>query len=89
VFRNPEEYQGSQRAVEPVMMMMMINDLHLLQPRSSIYSNGVYYMGIKTFNHLPSFITLSDNKNQFKSILKNYLSTEILLVIEGFFNNEE
>jgi hypothetical protein len=47
------------------------NDLHLLQPRLSIYSNGVYYVGIKTFNHLPSFIKqLSDNKNQFKSILK-------------------
>jgi hypothetical protein len=29
--------------------------------------NGVYYIGIKIFNHLPSFIKdLSDNKNQFK-----------------------
>jgi hypothetical protein len=29
---------------------------HLLQPRLFIYSNGVYYMGIKTFNNLPSCI---------------------------------
>jgi hypothetical protein len=29
---------------------------HLLQPRLSNYSDGIYYMGIKTFNHLPSCI---------------------------------
>jgi hypothetical protein len=58
--------------------------LHFLQPRLSIYSNDVYYMGMKTFNHLHSFIKkLSDNKNQFKSILKSF--TAILLFTEGFF----
>jgi hypothetical protein len=31
-------------------------------------------MGIKAFNHLPSHIKrLSDDKNHFKNILKNYL----------------
>jgi hypothetical protein len=36
--------------------------------------NGVYYMGIKAFNHLPSYIKeLLDNKKEFKNILKNYL----------------
>jgi hypothetical protein len=33
-----------------------INNLHLSQPRLSIYRNGVYYMGIKAFKHLPSHI---------------------------------
>jgi hypothetical protein len=44
------------------------NDLHLLQPRLSIYSNGVYYVGIKTFNHLPFCI-------------KNYLIIRINLKV--------
>jgi hypothetical protein len=30
------------------------NNFHPSQPRLSIYRNGVYYMGIKAFNHLPS-----------------------------------
>jgi hypothetical protein len=42
----------------------------ILHPRLPIYSNGVYYMGIKTFNHLPSFIEQLFDNNQFKSILK-------------------
>jgi hypothetical protein len=32
------------------------NYFHLSQPRLSVYINSVYYMGIKTFNHLPSYI---------------------------------
>jgi hypothetical protein len=32
------------------------NNFHLSQPRLSIYMNGVYFMGIKAFNHLPSYI---------------------------------
>jgi hypothetical protein len=31
-----------------------INNFHLSQPRLTIYRNGVYYMGIKAFNHLPT-----------------------------------
>jgi hypothetical protein len=47
------------------------NNLYLSQPRLSTYKNGVYYMGIKAFNQLPSFIKdLSDNKNQFKNAFK-------------------
>jgi hypothetical protein len=30
------------------------NNFHPSQPSLSIYRNGVYYMSIKTFNHLPS-----------------------------------
>jgi hypothetical protein len=33
-----------------------------------------YYMGIKAFDHLPSYIKkLSEDKNQFKNTLKSYL----------------
>jgi hypothetical protein len=39
------------------------NNFHLSQPRLSTYTNDVYYMGIKAFNHLPSYIKeLSDDK---------------------------
>jgi hypothetical protein len=45
------------------------NNFHLSQPRLSIYRNGVYYMGIKAFNRLPSYIKeMSDDKIQFKNI---------------------
>jgi hypothetical protein len=50
------------------------NNFHSSQPRLSIYRNGVYYMGIKVFNHLSSYIKkLLEEKNQFKNTLKNYL----------------
>jgi hypothetical protein len=50
------------------------NNFHPSQPRLSIYRNCVYYMGIKAFNHLPSYIKkLYEDKNQFKNNLKNYL----------------
>jgi hypothetical protein len=50
------------------------NNFHLSQPRLSIYRNGVYYMGIKALNHLPSYIKkLSEDKNQFKNTLKSCL----------------
>jgi hypothetical protein len=32
------------------------NNFHPSQPRLSIYRNVVYYMGIKAFNHLPSYV---------------------------------
>jgi hypothetical protein len=45
------------------------NNFHLSQPRLSIYRIGVYYMGINTFNYLPSYIKeLSEDKIQFKNI---------------------
>jgi hypothetical protein len=51
-----------------------INNFHLSQPRLSKYRNGVHYMGIKAFNHLPSHVKrLSNEKNHFKITLKNYL----------------
>jgi hypothetical protein len=47
------------------------NNFHLSQPRLSIYRNGVYYMGIKAFNHLPSYIKelSDDNLNNFKKVI--------------------
>jgi hypothetical protein len=50
--------------------------------------NGVYYMGIKAFNHLPSYIKeLLDNKKEFKNILKNYLLLNSFYSLKDFFVN--
>jgi hypothetical protein len=63
------------------------NNFYLSQPRLSTYKNGVYYMGIKVFNQLPSFIKdLSDNKNQFKNTLKNYLLLNSFHSLNDFFS---
>jgi hypothetical protein len=62
------------------------NNFCLSQPRLLVYRNYVYYMGIKAFNHLPSYVKeLSDDKIQFKNILKHYLLTNSFLFFEGFF----
>jgi len=45
------------------------------QPLPSLIKlqKGVYYLGIKVFSHLPSYVkTVSDDCKQFKSILKNF-----------------
>jgi hypothetical protein len=63
-----------------------INNFLLSQPRLSIYRNGVCYMGIKAFNHLPSYIKiLSDDKNHFKITLKNYLLINSFYSLNDFF----
>jgi hypothetical protein len=61
----------------------------LLRPHGlQIYINGVYYMGIKAFNHLPSHIKeLLDNNKKFKNILKNYLLLNSFYSAKDFFVN--
>ena len=40
----------------------------------TVYQKGVYYQGIKIYNHLPKTIKdLSGDKNKFKLALKRYL----------------
>jgi hypothetical protein len=64
-----------------------IKNFHLSQPRLTIYRNGVHFMGIKAFNHLPSHIKrLSDDKNHFKNTEKLSFNTFFLL-FELFFNS--
>jgi hypothetical protein len=65
------------------------NNLHLPQPRLSTYQKGIYYIGIKTFNHLPSYMkNLLYNKKQFKTTLKNHLLVISFYSLEEFFNSK-
>jgi hypothetical protein len=61
------------------------NNFHLSQPRLLIYRNGVYYMCIKAFNDLTSYIKeLSDDKIQFKNIQKKYLLSNSFYSLKDF-----
>jgi len=38
------------------------------------YQNGVYYLGVKVFNKLPTYIRIeSDNPKKFKLVLQKFL----------------
>jgi hypothetical protein len=46
-------------------------DLYILAANLTVYRKGVYYQGIKIYNHLPKTIKdLSGDKNKFKLALK-------------------
>ena len=50
------------------------SDLYLPTAKSAIHQKGVYYSGIKIYNHLPTAIKdLSGYKNKFKLALKRNL----------------
>jgi len=52
-----------------------------------MYQKGVYYSGIKIYNHLPTAIKdLSDDKNKFKPALKKYLSHNSFYSLKENFN---
>jgi hypothetical protein len=49
-------------------------NLHQSSVNMTKYQKGVYYLGVKVFNMLPSYIkTEFDNPKKFKAILQNFL----------------
>jgi hypothetical protein len=63
------------------------SNLYLPSANLTIYQSGVYYAGIKTYNHLPSDIkNLSNDKNKFKLALKRYLLYNSFHGLEEYFN---
>jgi len=62
-------------------------DLYIPTANLTIYQKGVYYSGIKIYNHLPTAINdLSDDKNKFKLALKRYLLHNCFYSLEEYFN---
>jgi len=63
-------------------------DLYVPTANLTIYQKGVYYSGIKIYNHhLPTAIKdLSDDKNNFKLALKRYLLHNSFYSLEEYFN---
>ena len=47
------------------------NNIHVPPANLTVYQKGVYYSGVKIFNHLPTTIqNISDNKRKFLTALK-------------------
>ena len=60
------------------------SDLYVPSSNLAMYQKGVYYSGIKIYNHLPTAIKdLSGDKNKFKLALKRYL------LLNSFYSLEE
>ena len=63
------------------------NNLYLPQANLTIYQKEAYYLGIKTFNNLPSEIkNVADNLKKFKVALKQFLYTYSFYTLEEYFN---
>jgi len=62
------------------------NNLHVPAANLTLYQKGVYYSGIKIFNHLPTTIkNLSDDKNKFQTTLKKFLLNNLFCSLEEYF----
>jgi hypothetical protein len=63
------------------------NNLYVPAANLTLYQKGVYYSGIKIFNHLPTTIkNLSDYKNKFQIALKKFLLNNSFYSLEEYFN---
>jgi hypothetical protein len=63
------------------------SNLHQTTSNFSLYQRGTYYMGIKIFNSLPSYIKdLSHNTTQFKLVLKNLFYLNYFYTLHVYFN---
>ena len=61
-------------------------DLYIPAANLTIYQKGVYYQGIKIYNHLPKTIKdLSGDKNKFKLALKRYLLHNSFYSLKEYF----
>jgi hypothetical protein len=64
-----------------------IPNLYVPTANLVIYQKGVYYSGIKIYDHLLTAIkNLSDDKNKFRLALKRYLLLNSFYTIEEYFN---
>jgi hypothetical protein len=63
-------------------------NLHQPLPSLTKYQKGVYYLGIKVFNNLPSYIKpVSDNPKHLKSALKNFLHIYSFCSLDEYFHS--
>ena len=63
------------------------SDLYVPAADLTICKKGIYYSGIKIYNHLPTAIKdLSGDKNKFKLALKRYLLHNSFYSLEEYFN---
>jgi hypothetical protein len=69
------------------MYLQQTSDLYVPTTNLAIYKMGVYYSGIKIYNHLPTAIKdLSSDKDKFRLALKRYLLHNSFYSLEEYFN---
>ena len=62
-------------------------DLHLPTAKLTVFQKGVYYSGIKIYNHLPLHLKqLSYDINKFKSALKRFLLTNSFYTLDEYYS---
>jgi len=62
------------------------NNLHVPPANLTVYQRGVYYSGIKIFNHLPTTIkNLSDSKKKFQIALRKFLLYNSFYSLEEYY----
>jgi hypothetical protein len=63
------------------------HDLCLPTTNLTVFQTGVWYSGIKVYNHLPVNIKqLSNNNSKFKMALKRFLLTNSFYTLEEYYN---
>ena len=63
------------------------NNFHLPSAQLTLFQRGVYYSGIKIFNHLPlSIKNLSRDIRQFKRALKGFIQLNSFYSLEEYYN---
>jgi hypothetical protein len=64
------------------------NDLHLPSAQLEVFQRGVYFSGIKAYNHLPINIKeLSYDVKRFKPALKTFFQINSFYSLEEYFNS--
>jgi hypothetical protein len=63
------------------------NDFHLPSTQLNLFQKGLFYSGIKMYNHLPLSIKyLSHDIKQFKQALKGFIQSNSFYSLEDYFN---
>jgi len=66
------------------------NDLHLPSTHLNLLQKGLYYSGIKIYNHLPlSIKDLSHDNKHFKQALKGFIQLNSFYSLEEYFNTNQ
>ena len=62
-------------------------DLHIPAENLAVFQNGVWYSGIKIYNHIPPTIKqLSYDISKFKVVLKRFLYTNSFYTLEEYYS---
>ena len=85
VTKNKDQFRFNSQ-VHKINTMQTL-DMYVPTANLTIYQKGVYYSGIKIYNHLATAIKdLSGDKNKFKLALKRYLLHYSFYSLEEYFN---